>query len=46
MTIHQPSIITAVPGPVSTDGLKALDSVFDARAAQLVLDYEKSSGNL
>ncbi|KAJ4313168.1 4-aminobutyrate transaminase [Fusarium piperis] len=41
----QTSVTTAVPGPATTAGLKDLNKVFDVRAAQLVVDYDKSHGN-
>lgn len=45
-----PSVIenlvhTKIPGPVSKAAVEKLDTFFDARAVQIVVDYEKSSGN-
>lgn len=40
-----PQVVTQVPGPRSISTKERLDPVFDARAVQLVVDYEKSQGN-
>lgn len=40
-----PSVSTAVPGPATEQAKSSLDGFFDARAVQLVVDYEKSQGN-
>lgn len=41
-----PVVVTSsFPGPKSQDAIKALDTVFDARPAYFVADYEKSVGN-
>ena len=45
VTLHN-SVTTSVPGPATTAALKELNGVFDVRAAQLVVDYDKSFGNL
>lgn len=42
----RPHIATAVPGPATLGTKSALDGITDARAVQLVVDYEKSTGNL
>lgn len=39
------SVVTEVPGPLSKASSKKLNTVFDARAVNFVVDYEKSSGN-
>lgn len=36
---------TAVPGPLTNSTKAELDAVFDARTVQMVIDYNKSSGN-
>ncbi|PWW77064.1 4-aminobutyrate aminotransferase [Tuber magnatum] len=41
----QPSVTTSIPGPVSREAIKELDSVFDTRSLNLLCDYEKSVGN-
>ncbi|KZF24282.1 4-aminobutyrate aminotransferase [Xylona heveae TC161] len=40
-----PEVHTAIPGPESKNIQSQLDGVFDARAVQFVVDYEKSIGN-
>ncbi|KAE8383519.1 4-aminobutyrate aminotransferase [Aspergillus bertholletiae] len=40
-----PSLQTAVPGPLTNAAKSELDVVFDARTTQMVIDYDKSSGN-
>ncbi|KAF5855239.1 4-aminobutyrate transaminase [Aspergillus alliaceus] len=40
-----PSMRTAIPGPLTTATKSELDIIFDARTAQMVIDYDKSSGN-
>lgn len=42
--VLEPSVSTAVPGPVSQAHAEKLNSVFDARAIHFVVDYKKSSG--
>lgn len=44
--VVQPSVTTAVPGPATASALRELNEVYDVRAAQLVVDYERSHGNL
>ncbi|KAB8236204.1 4-aminobutyrate aminotransferase [Aspergillus alliaceus] len=40
-----PSMQTAIPGPLTTATKSELDIIFDARTTQMVIDYDKSSGN-
>lgn len=40
-----PVVVTKSPGPKSQEAIKALDTVFDARPAYFVADYDKSIGN-
>ncbi|KIM93411.1 hypothetical protein OIDMADRAFT_173196 [Oidiodendron maius Zn] len=40
-----PRVLTQVPGPRTLSTKKELDPIFDSRATQLVIDYEKSYGN-
>jgi hypothetical protein len=40
-----PKVTTAVPGPVTNSTQESLNAFFDARAVQLIVDYEKSQGN-
>lgn len=40
-----PSIRTVVPGPVTNSLKEELDTVIDARTVQMIIDYDKSSGN-
>jgi len=41
-----PSVSTTVPGPATLKVKDELDVVIDSRTVQMVIDYEKSSGNL
>ncbi|KKF96352.1 4-aminobutyrate aminotransferase [Ceratocystis fimbriata CBS 114723] len=45
MSVLEPSVSTAVPGPQTQAAIQALGEVFDARAVQIVADYDKSEGN-
>ncbi|KAA8643611.1 hypothetical protein EYZ11_006962 [Aspergillus tanneri] len=40
-----PSMRTAVPGPLTNSTKEELDTVFDARTVQMVIDYDRSFGN-
>ncbi|KAE8362548.1 4-aminobutyrate aminotransferase [Aspergillus caelatus] len=40
-----PSMQTTVPGPLTNATKSELDVIFDARTTQMVIDYDKSSGN-
>lgn len=40
-----PAVHTAVPGPRSQELIKDLDEVFDTRALNTLVDYERSVGN-
>ncbi|KAH8885260.1 4-aminobutyrate aminotransferase [Thozetella sp. PMI_491] len=44
-TMLEKKVTTEVPGPVSKAEQKRLDAIFDARTAQIMVDYEKSNGN-
>ncbi|KAH6671515.1 4-aminobutyrate aminotransferase [Plectosphaerella plurivora] len=41
----EPSIKTAIPGPVSKQYIEDLDEVFDTRSLNMLTDYSKSVGN-
>ncbi|PLB45216.1 4-aminobutyrate aminotransferase [Aspergillus steynii IBT 23096] len=43
--INGPSVRTAVPGPLTNSSKTELDTIFDARTVQMVIDYDRSSGN-
>lgn len=40
-----PNVLTQIPGPRTVSMKAELDEIFDSRAVQLVVDYEKSRGN-
>lgn len=40
-----PRVLTQVPGPRTISTKEELDPIFDSRAVQLVIDYERSHGN-
>jgi hypothetical protein len=43
---EQPSVRTALPRPQSISGREKLSSVFDTAAMRMLVDYERSRGNL
>ncbi|KAM5456331.1 4-aminobutyrate transaminase [Microsporum audouinii] len=40
-----PTVKTAIPGPKSKEAITQLDRVFDTRSLNMLVDYEKSTGN-
>lgn len=44
-TVQRPNVKTDIPGPVAKSYVDELDAVFDVRSLNMVVDYEKSSGN-
>lgn len=44
-TVQRPNVRTDIPGPVAKSYVDELDAVFDVRSLNMVVDYEKSSGN-
>lgn len=40
-----PTVKTSIPGPKSKQLIEEMDKVFDARAVNVMTDYEKSVGN-
>ncbi|KAL5596959.1 hypothetical protein BROUX41_006368 [Berkeleyomyces rouxiae] len=45
MSVLEPSVSTAIPGPQTKAAIEKLGEIFDARAVQIVADYDKSEGN-
>lgn len=44
--VEVPQVYTSIPGPRTKEAAAALNEVFDTRSVNLVVDYEKSHGNL
>ncbi|EGD87832.1 4-aminobutyrate aminotransferase [Trichophyton rubrum D6] len=40
-----PTVKTAIPGPKSKEAISQLDRVFDTRSLNMLVDYQKSTGN-
>lgn len=41
----EPSVVTAIPGPKTEEGLAKLNKTFEATAAYFLVDYNRSIGN-
>ena len=42
---QDPTVKTAIPGPVSKKHIEDLDNVFDTRNLNMLVDYPRSNGN-
>lgn len=41
----RPAVRTSIPGPRSQEAISDLDSVFDTRSLNMLVDYDRSRGN-